>query len=741
MSDEKNFASCHRAWLHVVAGVLCLLGCAATEAQPRSVSTVALALSAGDFFITEVAQKTSYDGSTADKVEVYCDAGDGCPAYRVCDATSSGGKSCSSEQAPLSSGERRVVSRGANITTDVEEAIWLEDCTNDCSEIAGTRVQGPFPCADGQSVARRDCSTAAFAACAPPGLGEGEACTDSCGDSTCSASESCASCAADCGVCGEAFAYSIAFAQDQHGAASSECSGALCSQLEALIDGATTSIDFAIYGVRGQQAIIDALASAESRGVRVRGVVDSENDACGVQGQYTYPDTPALFTQLKPGAVVCDNGSGFGYIMHNKFFVVDGRRVWTGSTNVSDTGTGGELNANVVVTIESAALASIYTTEFEEMYSGACHNQKTDNTIHVLGPTSWADGSTVVESYFAPTDDAATNAILRMINQATTSVDVAIFYLTHAGIGDALVAAHARGVAVRIILDANGASSQGSQKDKLCSAGLPLKVENWPGKQHGKWAVADGRVVVFGSQNWTAAGNDKNDENTLYVENAAFAAEFVNEFADQWADLSAVGNCAATRAEGTSSPGTCSDGNDNDHDSNIDCADADCSTDPACSASAEGSAAVCGDGLDNDADGYFDCDDFDCSGLGVCALLVNECLPEPRPGSEWIELYNPTAGAVDASGSFVDDKSGGSSPSRLPIGTVVPARGTLVIPLRGRMLNNDGDDACRLLDPQRREIDSIAYTDAPPNQSFARGPNASGTLSWDSTPTPGAVNQ
>ena len=34
-------------------------------------------------------------------------------------------------------------------------------------------------------------------------------------------------------------------------------------------------------------------------------------------------------------------------IMHNKFFVVDRRWVWTGSANLSDSGTGG-YNANIV---------------------------------------------------------------------------------------------------------------------------------------------------------------------------------------------------------------------------------------------------------------------------------------------------------------------------------------------------------------------------------------------------------
>ncbi|HEX2880855.1 MAG TPA: phospholipase D-like domain-containing protein, partial [Polyangiaceae bacterium] len=125
------------------------------------------------------------------------------------------------------------------------------------------------------------------------------------------------------------------------------------------------------------------------------------------------------------------------------------------------------------------------------------------------------------------------------------TLDVVSYVLTDDAIGDALVAARERNVQVRVIIDADGSTSTGSELRKLCAAGVWVKVEDWPSKQHGKWAVADARAVVFGSQNWTAAGNNRNDENTLFIENDDFAAEFEHEFARQWADLAAVEPCAS----------------------------------------------------------------------------------------------------------------------------------------------------------------------------------------------------
>ena len=65
-----------------------------------------------------------------------------------------------------------------------------------------------------------------------------------------------------------------------------------------------------------------------------------------------------------------------GDIMHNKFFIVDGKYVWTGSANISDTGIGG-YNANIVAYINSSYLAKYYTIEFEQMYlDGNYHKNK-----------------------------------------------------------------------------------------------------------------------------------------------------------------------------------------------------------------------------------------------------------------------------------------------------------------------------------------------------------------------------
>jgi phosphatidylserine/phosphatidylglycerophosphate/cardiolipin synthase-like enzyme len=544
------------------------------------------ALAEPSLVITEVAQSTAYGGNTTDKVEVVCVGEQGCAVFRVCDSTADTG-TCSAPQPALGGGERRVVSRGQSVAA--ADQVWLADDKG--QELSGSRV-GPFVCDAGTSQARSDCAAASFGPCATPSLGVGQ------GGCTSEPAEASAS-------------IEVLFTQNQHGGPEPSCTRPLCQRLVAAISSAQSTLDFAIYGLRNQNAVIDALVEAQVRGVRVRGVVDTEGDACD---QFEYQDTGLLLQRLAPGSVVCDSGPGHGYIMHDKFFVIDEAAVWTGSTNISDTELGGEYYADAAVLAHSEDLAAVYSHEFAEMYAGKFHTHKLDDTPHVLAP--FADG-TQLESYFSPSDAAVENAVLPLIAHAQQSLDVAMFFFTDARIAASLADAYARGVKLRMVLDASGAENKYSKHRQLCDLHVPVKVEHWGGKSHSKWAVADAAdpahaAVLVGSLNWTGAANEHNDENTLVIRsNRAVSDAFAREFERQWSDLPDSLICADVAAEGPGSSdcgpdhdcqkhclsGSCCDGLDNDHDGHADLEDEACG---------------CADGQDNDGDEYIDGDDFEC---------------------------------------------------------------------------------------------------------------------------------
>lgn len=400
-----------------------------------------------------------------------------------------------------------------------------------------------------------------------------------------------------------------------------QCDREVCTSLLEFIDGADTSIDFAIYGLRGQTAILQALVRAQERGVRVRGIVDAD-----VNGENYYDDTPQLMralgtvhtdheTDLRtrealagdrlPESYRCPRPRGFkgpvqcteldlgdacflssqasrevitfqNDIMHNKFFVVDGRYLWTGSANVSDSGTGG-YNANAVAVVESRKVARWYTQEFEQMYRrGRYHRDK-----KASGPRrARLSRDLAVDVWFSPQEQPMRYGVRPLIQGAEERIDVAVFFLTHAGVAQDLIDAHNRGVAVRVILDATAARNGYTKHEALREAGIPVKVEDWGGKMHMKAAVIDNEHVIVGSMNWTAAGENANDENTIIFESRSVARDFSAFYDELWESIDDRWLQGRPDPESPDSGTACTDGHDNDFDDLADAEDPGCGPNP-----------------------------------------------------------------------------------------------------------------------------------------------------------------
>ncbi len=398
------------------------------------------------------------------------------------------------------------------------------------------------------------------------------------------------------------------------------CDVEICRQLVGLINSAKKSVDFAAYGMRGQTAVLQALQQAKSRGVKVRGVVDRDS-----QGSNYYEDTDMWVATLGSESVLDDlaserrldqrEGSGEGQgcpdwlrpvgfarplqcvafdlgdrwllarhasvdnfvadeegdggpnrIMHDKFVIADGRRVWTGSANISDTDSGG-YSANLVVVIDSPQIAAAYEREFEQMWAGRYHKEKKPGRA---GPVRVGDAQ--VEVFFSPQDKAMPNAVEPLIENAQHQIDVAVFYLTNKFVTADLIAAHLRGVRVRVIVDATSAENGYTKHELLREAGIPVRVENWGGKMHMKSAMIDGRWVIGGSMNWTGAGNRTNDENTLIIDSPRLARQYGNFFETIWRSIPDRWQARGARPdpESADSGSSCRDGIDNDFDKEID---------------------------------------------------------------------------------------------------------------------------------------------------------------------------
>ncbi|CAE7721817.1 unnamed protein product [Symbiodinium sp. KB8] len=133
---------------------------------------------------------------------------------------------------------------------------------------------------------------------------------------------------------------------------------------------------------------------------------------------------------------------------------------------------------------------------------------------------------------------AGLSAVLEPVARATKSVDVAVYGLTDDVVRNALMAAHQRGVAVRVIVDKEQAEEPGADAKWLAEQGV--QVAEAPGSEdgrlfHHKVILADAAVMVTGSLNLTKHASHANWENMVVSAEPAAVASFQAEFNRLWA--------------------------------------------------------------------------------------------------------------------------------------------------------------------------------------------------------------
>ncbi len=281
--------------------------------------------------------------------------------------------------------------------------------------------------------------------------------------------------------------------------------------LAKAIDAARLSVDVAIYDLN-VWSVRDALIDAHRRGVSVRVVTESDN-----------MDEQEIQEIAASGiSVQSDRRES---LMHDKFVVIDGAEMWTGSMNFT---TGGAyLDNNNLLRIGSSELAEDYTHEFEQMFVedhfGA---EKVPGTPN---PSVTIAGS-LVEAYFSP-QDGTLEHLLSAVNDAQESIDFLAYSFTLDDLAQAMIERAVAGVKVRGVFDEDQYhSNAGTEYDRLKSAGLDVRLDGNPRLMHHKVIIIDGNLVVTGSYNFSNNAEQHNDENTLIIHNPDLAGQYLAEF-------------------------------------------------------------------------------------------------------------------------------------------------------------------------------------------------------------------
>jgi len=328
---------------------------------------------------------------------------------------------------------------------------------------------------------------------------------------------------------------------------------------------AQTSLDIALYdlklGPETEAVVIGAIEAAGKRGVAVRLAYNSD-----FRAPIPVPPPPKARPEDIEGLSVPTRGiPGIPDLMHHKFVVRDKTSVWTGSTNWTDESWSRE--ENVIVTVDSAELATSYTLAFEELWQ----KQDVMKSGFVEPRQTVVDGDKV-RAWFCPGfGDALAHRIAKACGRAQKRIRICSPVLTSGPILGTLCQIASEGkidlagcvdqTQIEEVLyqwRTNGVSawkipllqtvlSKAPFSGKRSTPYTPTSVHDY---MHAKITVADDTVFA-GSFNLSRSG-EKNAENMLEIEDAKIAddmAAFVDSVRGRYPP-------AVVTSGGASVPGT-----------------------------------------------------------------------------------------------------------------------------------------------------------------------------------------
>ncbi len=317
------------------------------------------------------------------------------------------------------------------------------------------------------------------------------------------------------------------------------------------IRAAATSVHINQFGFRpgtiGDE-FAEVLVAKAAEGTPVRLVVDrngSDPERSSrefydhlVAGGITVCTTRATRLRVPAGPLGSDaperwNLAALGHIDHRKVVVVDGRIGWVGGAGIEDHFQDGRFH-DLFVRVTgpvTAQLQLVFLASFRWL-GGSVPVAELDT----LFPETAAGSNPVpaVVLHNAPgTYRPITDAIARLLENASETLDVVNPYVTDRAMIRRVEAAARRGVRVRLFVPANAnnwacAAAQQFHHAKLLDAGV--RILEYPAMLHAKAFVRDGEELLAGTCNLEAWSLKRFFEIDLLIRSAALATQFDERF-------------------------------------------------------------------------------------------------------------------------------------------------------------------------------------------------------------------
>jgi cardiolipin hydrolase len=159
-----------------------------------------------------------------------------------------------------------------------------------------------------------------------------------------------------------------------------------------------------------------------------------------------------------------------------------------------------------------------------------------DGVMRAVDVARTPGGSHHSQSHFSPGNDCL-NAIVTQLRGSRESIDICVFTVSDDRISDEILAAHRRGVALRLITDNDKAFDRGSDIDRLRASGVNVRIDETEAHMHHKFALFDRRWLLNGSYNWTRSAAEHNEENLDITNDPTLLRQFQTAFDELWASL------------------------------------------------------------------------------------------------------------------------------------------------------------------------------------------------------------
>lgn len=275
------------------------------------------------------------------------------------------------------------------------------------------------------------------------------------------------------------------------------------------IEHARCAVDVNMY-MFTDQIVLDALGRAETRGIRVRVILEKHPFG-------TFGDQQEMYDQLSAlGIEVQWAPDAFQY-SHAKYMVVDSSVLLVTNQNFTGAGFGSNREFGVIST------ESRYVNEAQAIFNA-----------------DWANDSGALEiNHLVVSPINARETIIGLIDGSRESIWMYSEVLRDEEITAALSAASERGVDVRILVNASADTEDVPYFLDALGHGVQIRVLDKP-YVHAKLLIVDGTHALVGSQNYSFTSLDRNRELGVVISDPHDLSLVTSVYERDWANAEPV---------------------------------------------------------------------------------------------------------------------------------------------------------------------------------------------------------